>query len=41
MLTNDDIKLLIQAEKEVFTTKDDFARLEKIFRELQTSVDCK
>lgn len=39
MLTQEDIKNLIEAEKEVFTTKADFAQLEKMFSELQTSVD--
>lgn len=39
MLTSDDIKLIIEAEKEVFPTKDDFSDLRKDFRELQTSVD--
>lgn len=39
MLTSEDIRLLIKAEKEVFTTKDDFARLEQAFSDLQTAVD--
>jgi hypothetical protein len=39
MLTDQDIKKLIEAEKEVFTTKDDFELLRKDFRTLQTSVD--
>ncbi|MDP3993385.1 MAG: hypothetical protein U1C57_01165, partial [Candidatus Doudnabacteria bacterium] len=39
MLTTEDIQNLIKAEKEVFTTKDDFANLEKMFSNLQSSVD--
>lgn len=43
MLTPDDIKLLIQAEKEVFYTKTEFDekfnKLEHSFSSLQTSVD--
>ncbi len=39
MLTTDDIKNLIKAEKEVFPTKQDFEDLKKGFRSLQTSVD--
>ena len=39
MITPEDIQQLIEAEKEVFTTKDDFARLEQMFSNLQTSVD--
>ena len=39
MLTIEDIQNLIKAEKEVFTTKDDFANLEKMFSNLQSSVD--
>ena len=39
MLTIADIQNLIKAEKEVFTTKDDFANLEKMFSNLQSSVD--
>jgi hypothetical protein len=39
MLTIDDIKLLIEAEKEVFPTKADFEELRTDFNTLQTSVD--
>ena len=39
MLTVEDIKLLIEAEKEVFPTKTDFEELRGEFRNLQTSVD--
>lgn len=39
MLTDEDIKKLIDAEKEVFTTKEDLAKLEQMFSNLQTSVD--
>ena len=39
MLTSEDIKLIIEAEKEVFPTKDDFEDLKKLFSSLQTSVD--
>lgn len=39
MLTDQDIKKLIEAEKEVFTTKGDFELLRTDFRTLQTSVD--
>ena len=39
MLTAEDIQKLIEAEKEVFTTKEDFAGLEQMFSNLQTSVD--
>lgn len=39
MMTPEDIQKLIEAEREVFTTKDDFARLEQMFSNLQTSVD--
>lgn len=39
MLTIEDIQKLIEAEKEVFTTKKDFARLEQMFSNLQSSVD--
>jgi len=39
MLTIEDIQNLIKAEKEVFTTKEDFANLEKMFSNLQSSVD--
>lgn len=39
MLTIEDIKNLIAAEKEVFTTKEDFEALKKMFVELQSSVD--
>ncbi len=39
MLTLDDIKLIIKAEKEVFPTKEDFEDLRKDFRTSQTSVD--
>jgi len=39
MLTDQDIKKLIEAEKEVFTTKADFELLRGDFRTLQTSVD--
>lgn len=38
MLTNQDIKKLIKAHKEVFPTKDDFDGLRKNFSDLQTSV---
>jgi hypothetical protein len=38
MLTDKDIKRLIDAHKEVFPTKDDFENLRKDFSELQTSV---
>lgn len=39
MLTDQDIKKLITAEKEVFTTKSDFEILRGDFRTLQISVD--
>ena len=39
MLTVEDIQKLIEAEKEVFTTKEDFARIEQMFSNLQSSVD--
>ena len=39
MLTQEDIKLLIEAEKEVFPTKTDFGELQTSFSALQTSVD--
>jgi chromosome segregation ATPase len=39
MLTAEDIKKLIEAEKEVFTTKEDFSDLKQSFSSLQTSVD--
>ncbi len=39
MLTTEDIKKLIEAEKEVFPTKTDFEELRTDFRSLQTSVD--
>ena len=39
MLTQEDINLLIKAEKEIFPAKDDFEDLRKDFRQLQTSVD--
>ena len=39
MLTSDDIKLIIEAEKEFFPTKDDFLELKNDFSRLQTSVD--
>lgn len=38
MLTDEDIKKLIDAHKEVFPTKDDFEGLRESFSELQTSV---
>jgi len=38
MLTSEDIKLLIEAEKEVFPSKDDFENLRKDFSALQVSV---
>ena len=39
MLTSEDIKLIIEAEKEVFPTKTDFDNLRTDFSNLQTSVD--
>ncbi len=39
MLTAEDIKLLIEAEKEVFPTRQDFDDLRADFSKLQTSVD--
>ncbi|MCL5666217.1 MAG: hypothetical protein M1383_00360 [Patescibacteria group bacterium] len=39
MITQDDIKLIIEAEKEVFPTREDFSDLRKDFHDLQTSVD--
>lgn len=39
MLTDQDIKKLIAAEKEVFTTKEDFEMMRGDFVALQTSVD--
>ncbi|OGE76791.1 MAG: hypothetical protein A3C85_03390 [Candidatus Doudnabacteria bacterium RIFCSPHIGHO2_02_FULL_48_21] len=39
MLTTEDIQKLIEAEREVFTTKEDFARIEQMFSNLQSSVD--
>ena len=39
MLTTEDIQKLIEAEKEVFTTKDDFEEMKQLFSNLQTSVD--
>jgi len=39
MLTQEDIKKLIDAQKEVFATKDDFENLRKEFSELQNSID--
>ena len=38
MLTSDDIKLLIEAEKEVFPSKEDFEDLRKDFSKLQNAV---
>ncbi len=39
MLTIEDIQKLIEAEKEVFTTKEDFEEIKQMFSNLQTSVD--
>ena len=39
MLTDEDIKKLIEAERTVFTTKDDFDRLREDFANLQSAVD--
>lgn len=39
MLTPEDIQNLIQAEKAVFTTKQDFEELRKDFSALATGVD--
>lgn len=39
ILTADDIKLIIEAEQEIFPTKVDFEDLRGDFRSLQTSVD--
>jgi len=39
MLTSEDIQKLIEAEKEVFTTKEDFEQLKQMFSDLQSSVD--
>lgn len=39
MLTIEDIQKLIEAEKEVFTTKEDFEEIKQLFSNLQTSVD--
>lgn len=39
MLTAEDIQNLIEAEKEVFTTKADFEEIKQSFSNLQTSVD--
>lgn len=39
MLTAEDIQKLIEAEKEVFTTKEDFGELTQMFSNLQSSVD--
>jgi len=39
MLTPEDIKLLIEAEKSVFTTKQDFEELRKDFASMANGVD--
>ncbi len=39
MLTTEDIQKLIEAEKEVFPTKEEFESLRSDFSSLQTSVD--
>lgn len=39
MLTTEDIQKLIEAEKEVFTTKEDLEELKQMFSNLQSSVD--
>lgn len=39
MLTQEDIQLLITAEKQIFTTKEDFSHIESMFANLQTAVD--
>ncbi len=39
MLTSEDIKNLIQAEKEVFATKDDFNTLKADFSLVTSSID--
>lgn len=39
MITDEDIKKIIEAEREVFTTKDDFDELKHMFLDLQSSVD--
>lgn len=39
MITDEDIKRIIQAEREIFTTKDDFEELKQLFSNLQSSVD--
>ncbi len=39
MLTPNDIKRIIEAEKEVFPTKDDFEDLRQDFSSLKTAVD--
>ncbi|TSA46026.1 hypothetical protein D4R52_01345 [bacterium] len=39
MLTTEDIQKLIEAEKEIFTTKEDFVVLKQSFSDLQSSVD--
>lgn len=39
MLTNEDIQMLIAAEREVFATKQDFEQWKEMFSDLQSSVD--
>jgi SMC interacting uncharacterized protein involved in chromosome segregation len=39
MITDKDIQKIIEAGKEVFTTKGDFEDLRRDFRKLQSSVD--
>lgn len=39
MLTTEDIKKLVEVEKEIFTTKEDFEQLKLLFSNLQSSVD--
>ncbi|NQU82476.1 MAG: hypothetical protein HQ539_00815 [Parcubacteria group bacterium] len=39
MLTAEDIQKLIEVQKEIFTTKDDFEELRKDFSRLETGVD--
>ena len=39
MLTSEDIKILIEAERSVFATKDDIQDLKGSFSNLQSSVD--
>ena len=39
MLTTEDIQKLIEAEREVFTTKEDFEEIKQMFSNLQSSVD--